>query len=448
MSYSKVQLSKLLQVIYDNTHEGLDWDIGKPIKVLGAKGTRISVTSTAGTLAAQVPDEEGPTLVISEKGVLALRAFVTETMKDDELRTHVSPEAVEKQIDILLRKTVGTLPAEGLEQTLKSGVLKPLREAIRPWIVFLPIENLLVRKELKIGDVVFQPADVAWIDIDTRFGEHEFPGPPDERAGQKKQVEQLLSFQRGAYSSCAKVSVRGHKTKCTQIAMEIARLSINTLRAFTHVLYPYSFKTYFGLPNEVQRGTWLSICHASDEKKGFQMDLHQRQAHVAFEIDENKMNILRECCCYEQIQKIFATDPDTRQEIDVVIIQALQALGNSVVAPTVDVSFLNCTTALERILITNGEDTTTDRFSDRLALTLHDDPKQRLKIKEKAKELYNKRSRIVHAASVGVEERDYHIFENWAIALLVQLLKKSSQYGSHAQFCKSIDRLKYGVDPR
>ncbi len=447
MSYSRVELSKLLQIIYDNTHEGIDWDIAKPIKVLGGKGTRISIKSAAGELEAEVPDEEGPTLVISEKGVLALRAFITETMKDDEFRRHVSPEAVEKQIEILLRRTVATLPTEGLEETLKSGVLKPLREAIRPWIVFLPIENLVVRKELKIGNVVFQPGDVAWKDIDTRFGEHEFGGDPDEQAGQKKQLEQLVSFQRDAYSSYAKVSVRAHKTRCSQTAIEIARLSINALRAFTHVLYPHTFKTYFGLPNEVQRGIWHSICHGNDEKKGFQINLYQRQAHVAFEIDENKMNILREYCCYEQIQRIFATHPDRRQEIEVVIIQALQALGNSVVAPTIDVSFLNCTTALERILIANGEGTTTDRFSDRLALTLHDNPKQRVKIKEKAKELYDKRSRIVHAASVGVEEEDHHVFENWAIALLVQLLKKSSQYTSHADFCKSIDRLKYGLAP-
>jgi len=445
MSYSKTELLKLLPVIYDNTQQGIEWEVSKPIKVLGGGGTRIGIKSAEGQFEAQVPDEEGPTLVILEDGVLAIRRFITETMKDDEFKRYVGPKAVEKQLDRLIRKTAGILPKGSVEETLKSGVLKPLREAIRPWLVFLPIENLLVRKKFKIGDVVFLPSDVARKEIDTLFDEHKFAGEPDEQDKQRKQVEQLLSLHHNGYGSYAKVGVRAHATKSSQKATEIAYLCINALRAFTHVLYSHTFKTYFGLPNEVQRGTWLTVSHGNDEKKGFNIDLHQRQAQVAFEINETNMNILQEHCCFEQIQRIFATPADRRKEIEVVIIQALQALGTSVVAPTIDLKFLNCTTALERILIANGEETTTDRFTDRLALTLHNNPKQRLRIKEKAKELYNKRSRIVHGAFFGVEEEDYHLFENWAIALVVRLLKSSSEYKSHKDFCKRTDQLKYGM---
>jgi hypothetical protein len=445
MSYSKTELIKLLQVIYDNTHQGIEWDVNKRNKVMWGGGTRIRLKSGAAEFEGHIADEEGPTLVILEDGVLAIRRFIAETMKDDEFKRYVSLKAVEKQLDTLIRKTAGILPKGSVEETLKSGVLKPLREAIRPWLVFLPIENLLVRKKFKIGDVVFLSSDVARKEIDTLFDEHKFAGDTDEKEGQRKQVETLLSPYHSGYGSYAKVCVRAHASKSSQKATEIAYLCINALRAFTHVLYSHTFKTYFGLPNEVQRGTWLTVSHGNDEKKGFHIDLHQRQANVAFEINKTNMNTLKEHCCFGKIQRIFATPSNRRKEIEVILIQALQALGTSVVAPTIDLKFLNCTTALERMLISDGEETTVDRFTDRLALTLHDDPKQRLKIKQKAKELYNKRSRILHAGFFGVEEEDYHLFENWAIALIVSLLKDSSQYESHKDFCKRTDELKYGL---
>ncbi len=445
MSYFKTKLIKLLQVIYNNTKQGIEWDVNKPIKVLGGGGTRISVKSAKGKFEAHVPDKEGPTLVILQDGVLAIESFITETMKDDEFKKYVSPKAVENQLDSLLRKTSGILPKGNVEEILKSGILNPLREAIRPWLVFLPIENLMTRKKLKIGDVVFLPSDIAQKEIDTLFDEHKFAGDIDEQKGQRKQVEQMLSLYYKGYGSYAKVCVRAHATRSSQKATEIAYLCINALRAFTHVLYSHTFKTYFGLPNEVQKGIWLTVSHGNDEKKGFKIDIHQRQANIAFEINETNINTLRENCSFEQIQRIFATPADIRKDIEVVIIQALQALGTSLVAPTVDLKFLKCTTALERILISDGEETTTDRFTDRLALTLHDDPKERFRIKEKAKELYNKRSRMLHAAFCGVEEEDYHLFENWAIALVVKLLKNYSEYESHKDFCKRTDQLKYGM---
>ena len=74
------------------------------------------------------------------------------------------------------------------------------------------------------------------------------------------------------FNSYAKVNVRAHETKGTQKAIEMAHVSINALRTFTHILYTHTIKAYFGLPNEVQRGAWLTVLCGDDEKKGFHMD--------------------------------------------------------------------------------------------------------------------------------------------------------------------------------
>ncbi len=443
MSYRKSELIDLLRAIYKDTHQDVDWDPNKPQKVLGGGGTRIRIEGDKGTFEGAVPETEGPTLVILQSGILAFNEFIAEVMKNDEFKKYITPKAVEKKLESLLRKTQGILP-DGIEDELKTCVLKPLREEIRPWYVFVPVDNLLVMNKLKIGDVLFLPKQAAQEEIDELFREHKFAGEMDEQKEQRKVTSSIFSSYCESSAAHAKVSVRAHVSRASQKATEIAYVSINALRAFTHVLYSHNLKTYFGLPNEVQGGTWLSVCYGNDERQGFNVDFHRRQALIPFELNETKINQLNEYCCFRKIQQILATQPIKRGETEKVAIQALQALGSSVVAPTIDMKFLNCTIALERILIANGEETTTERFTDRLALLIHPEREQRLRIKEKAKELYNKRSKIVHAAFFGVEEDDYFLLENWAIVLLIKLLGSCSQHQSHREFCEKIDELKYG----
>ena len=281
-------------------------------------------------------------------------------------------------------------------------------------------------------------------ELDHLYSMHQYGGTTEEQNGQRECANKILDLFYLDYYSYAKVTVRAHATKGSQKAVEIAYVSINALRAFTHVLYSHTRKSFFGLPNEIQSGTWLTVLFGNDENKGFHIDSHQRQSLVTFEINETNINKLNEYCYFQKIQQILATPPDKRKDIENVIIQTLQALGNSIVSPTIDMKFLNCTIALERLLIAEGEETTTERFTDRLTFILSDDPQHRLRIKEKAKELYNKRSKIVHAAFFGVEEEDYHLFENWAISILVHILKNYPKYKSHKDFCNITDELKYG----
>ena len=444
MCYNKDELINLLRVIFQNTHQDIDWDFNKVNKVLIGGGSRINFKGEKGNFEGVVPDGEGPTLVILKDGISAFNKFVIEVMKDNEFKKYIAPTAIEKKLESVLRKTQGKLPETDILEFLKLEILKPLREEIRPWIAYVPIDNLTVQNELKIGDVVFLSKEVVKNELDDLFSKHQYAGTTEEQNEQREGTNKVLDY---FYENCysyAKVAVRAHETKSSQKAIEIAYVSINALRAFTHILYSHTMKPYFGLPNEVQRGAWLTVLYGNDENKGFDIDSHQRQSLVTFEINETNINKLNEYCCFQKIQQILATPPDKRRDIENIIIQTLQALGNSVVSPTIDMKFLNCTIALERLLIAEGEETTTDRFTDRLTLILSNDPQNRLRIREKAKDLYNKRSKIVHAAFFGVEEEDYRLFENWAIGILVHILKNYSKYKSHKDFCKIIDELKYG----
>jgi hypothetical protein len=444
MGYNKGELVNLLRVIFQNTHQNIDWDVHKANKVLMGGGTRISFKGEKGEFEGLVPDGEGPTLVILNDGINAFNKFVIEVMKDDEFKKYIAPKAIESKLESVLRKTQGKLPETDISEFLKLEILKPLREEIRPWISYVPIDNLIVKNNLKIGDVVFLPKEVVKNELNDFLSKHQYAGTIDEQNEQREGVNTVLDHFFKNYNSYAKVTVRAHATKGSQKSIEIAYVAINALRTFTHILYSPTLKSYFGLPNEIQRGTWLTVLYGNDKNKGFTIDFHQRQSLAIFVIDETNINKLNKYCYFQKIQQILATPPDKRRDIENIIIQTLQAIGNSVVSPTIDMKFLNCTIALERLLIADGEETTTERFTDRLTLLLSNDLKARLRIREKAKDLYNKRSKIVHAAFFGVEEEDYRLFENWAIGILVHILKNYSKYKSHRDFCNAIDDLKYG----
>lgn len=443
MSYRINELINLLEIIFQDTHQNIDWDPMKN-KVLFGGGTRIHFQGEKGSFEGLVPEKEGPTLVVKKEGVVAFNKFILEVMKNEEFKKYIEPKAIEEKLNTVLRKTEGKLPETDLEEFLKSEILKPLREEIRPWIVYVPIDNLIVQNKLKIGDVLFLPRQKVKTELDGLFNKHKYAGTEEKQNQQRESTNIVLGHFYEDFKSYAKVNVRAHASTGTRKAIEMAYVSINALRAFTHILYTHNMKAYFGLPTEIQKGGWLTVLCGDDENKGFHIDFQQRQSILEFAINETNIKKLNQYCYFQQIQQILATSPQERRDIDTVIIQSLQALGKSVVAPTVDMKFLNCTIALERLLIAQGEETTTERFTDRMTLFLSNEPEDRLRLRDKIKTLYDKRSKIVHAAFWGIEDEDYYLFENWAIGIMINMLRNSSTYKSHKAFCNCIDELKYG----
>jgi hypothetical protein len=119
-------------------------------------------------------------------------------------------------------------------------------------------------------------------------------------------------------------------------------------------------------------------------------------------------------------------------------------MGKAIIAPTTDMRFIGYITAIERLLIRDGEEATTEKFIDRLVFVFPTDRSTRLKLVTRSKELYNKRSRMLHAASFfDIFEEDEYDVENWALNLVIFALRKSKEGYTHKQFCEDIINRKY-----
>ena len=447
MSYNMQKLTELFKCIHDNTFDKpIDTDKHRRFKILGGAGTVIQFTSDHKTFTMKVPDEEGKTLRIIDEGVDSIELFVRELQKDNEIKEYVSPSGIEKQISEVLRRNYGNI--NDFEAIVKASIVKPIRENIKTWEVYIPLVNLKIEKELNLGDVSFIPNSFAVNTINEFLskGDYRFSGDTEEdKEGNRKAFLGQVSQMTDGYYVFAKVKCKSHSSNIEAVATNKAFMAINSIRAFLHILCPYPMKALWGLPQEITSGLSNIVSFLDDsDKHSFNLNYIKTGANNQFVLGLSSIDKLQKICHLEIIQSILAKTDATRICLEKAIIDSLQAIGKGIVAPTTDMRFIGYITAIERLLIKNGEEATAEKFTDRLVFALTSDSDERIKLVSRTKELYNKRSRMLHTASYfDIYEEDECDAENWALNLAIMALGKSKEGYTHKRFCEEIINRKY-----
>ncbi|MCH7992990.1 MAG: hypothetical protein IIB57_00950 [Planctomycetes bacterium] len=448
MSYDKNRLADSLKKVYAFTSEGVDDPNNyRRCKMLGGSGTRISFSTPGGGFEGVVEEGQGATLMIVDDGVDAFDAFIDEALKDDEIREVIGRGAIQKQLEDLLRSTQGTLPDGEIAKTIRFEIMKPLRENIRVWHSFVPIVNLNTKATLRLGDVEFVSAEEMKAASVTFIEEHRFGS--DDTTYQEKQRQAILSRIDNSCQqtpSFARVALRAHQERTADVAADKALIALNILRAHTHLFYTYDQKALVGLPTELSAGAWQTVSLSQDESRTLNLKQVCKGPLLPFDLDEKKIDYLNGNCHLVLLQEILDKSCQDRNSFESAVIQAFQSLGRAIVAPTIDMRFLGCTIALERMLTSDDEkNTTTERWSDRLALAVARDSSHRQVIIKRAKRLYELRSRIVHAAYSGVSDADARLMERWALRVIFLGLEGHANFSCHGDFCNTVDPRNIGL---
>ncbi len=447
MSYDKQLLAQSLKQVYEYTSEGADDPTHyRRCKVLGGSGTQISFSTPGGKFEGVVEEGQGATLMIVDDGVDAFDAFIDEALKDDELREVVGRSAVEKKVESLLRSTDGKTPSGDISKIVRFEIVKPLRESIRTWCSFVPIVNLTTTATLRLGDVEFVSAKDMKSASANFIEEHTFGSEDVEH--QEKQRQAILSqIDRTSQQtqSFARVRIRAHEERVADVAAGKALIALNIFRAHTRCFYRWEQQQLVGLATEFSPGAWQTTSLSQDESRTFHMRYGLTHSPLPFDLDSQKIDHLKANCHLGVVQGILDKSSGDRNSFESAVIQAFQSLGRAIAAPTIDMRFLNCIIAMERMLIPDGEDSTTERFSDRLAVALAKDPSQRVEIIRRAKQFYKERSLIVHAAYTGVSDPDARSVEEWAFFVLMLGLEGHANFSSHRDFVNTVDPRKIGL---
>jgi len=444
MSYDLNAIALLITTILANTKEGMaDVNRYRRIRVLGGKGSVITVKGETSGFSGRIPDDAAPTVSFVDDGCDALEKAFHEILKDSTFSEKVGQAAVIESVGRFAQNHFGRPEPGDMRKAIKDEILKPLRAKIRPWKVIVPVINLIVETPISIGPITLAAHEPTLAELTTHVVNNVSGGPPEthdqQRAAHLAVARQII----GESKAFAHVLTEAHLKHCHICGRATAALAINLLRSFTHVFYSHCDRACFGLSSELQTGTSSLLALSQDNTPTYRRVWTRKNAIQPFVLDGRKISFLREKCAFGEAVSIMEKNQGDWTPLESVVVQAAQALGRSVVAQSVDESFLGCTIAVERLLIQDKTETTVERFSDRLALLLGVTEKERVWISRSAKRLYGLRSDIVHAAYVGITDDDYRIMESWAISCLIKGLKARSTIPEHMEFCDKINAKKF-----
>ncbi len=447
MGYDKAKLADSLRLIFE--HAGPQPPPGaRQFHFLPGDDAQVTTQrpGEAPTKHIMVPGS-GATVFIWDQGISALAAFASEACSDALIAEEVGESGVRSAVCKLLQSTAAKLPGEPVEDVVRFRILKPLREAVHEWTSYLGVPNLLVDGEVDLGCCKLVRKDAVDEIWQALANAPPPPGAAESAEPAKPQDTSAYKAMLGDTPVVAAVKVRCHSEALFERAMWTASNGINTLRAFMRCFHDPSDRIGFSL---VPEGRAAMAAVASSKGSPLELvDISLRNLGIQpFHLSSERLDHLKSMGFSEAVS-ILAMKAGERSSLDSAIVQALQAMGRAWMMPTVDQVFLHYFIAIERLLVHDGDTSTTEKLADRLALTIGIDKDARVYIHREAKRLYEARSNLVHAAKFDVSKADCSLISEWAITLGAQALQSASRLrgekkNAHMHYCGQINERKFG----
>lgn len=448
MGYNKSRLGDLLKLILEHTVPGAaSLDSHSRIRTLGGAGTKISVESAQGTFAGELPDGAGPTLSILQDGCIALEDFIDEALQEPRLAATVGRKAIDNQLLDYIRKVQGVAPANAdWAQVVRKEIIQPLSNDVIRRACFVPIINIEIAEEFDLGQVKIVPRSHVEKFIHMYFDEHQFGGANEaEKTSQRKMAEHIVQHPLGQSPVFGRVEIDVHRTHAFSVAFDIVRREISVLRAFSSLLHHSSLSAYCYLPSESTVGNLMCLSFETDPPHHSFQFPGERYGHLApFQLDASRIAHLREHCGLATLTEILKKPVDKQNTFETALIKCFDRVGRAVIATRMDDTFLGYAIALERLLIRDGESSTTERLADRLVFWIRKTPESRRHLLRTIKRLYDIRSKIVHAAYLGVTTSECQDMYLIIMDCLVQGAIRSNEFPSHQSFTEHLEHLKFG----
>jgi hypothetical protein len=425
MSYDRKKLSEYLSEILTNTTDDRNtFDPESPHAVLGGAGTVIRIGNS---FVGRTADEGPPTLYVLEAGLRAQKGFADECLKDAEFAIRVGAEPIVKQLQAVICNLWPPAETLDLDDVTKREVLQPIRAKIKKWAVRVPIANLQIGKPLSVGNVTFirhQDGIVSNATMVVAFPDTEGIDRVSEKAAMLKVVSDIA--QQG--SAWAETTVMAHEGRVTEVARSQIELSISAIRAFTHRFHSHSMRAAFGLPYELVGGFTGFI---GTSETGVSIQSERRGFTAPFAVTDQVIEHLRQHFAFDALSQIVGAEWNELNTMHRAVRVALLWLSRSVIAQTLSEALTHCTIAIERLLIVDGEETTVERFADRLAYLISEDKEERKAIHKTAKRLYDVRSKIVHAGFTAADAEQRQEIEQLAFGAMAAVGKLINDVPTH-----------------
>ena len=376
---------------------------------------------------------EGSFIKLADAEVEEKKIVIQEIYQDRFIKDNFPVVYIEDRINRLISLSL-KLPSEKRSEFFITEIKKlsqDLRKTIKEWTILVPIDNLKLEKKCSIGDVIFYPSDNKKnfnriIELLTGI----LKDNPHYTEEQKKIIiDQQLDILRKSANDLivtfAEVKTKGIIEIAQMEAMKKIRMSLNIARLY-NLPSDNANMIYMGICGEVIRPNVRYIMRYESEISNINPIFERTGFIFPFEFTENRLKFMMKNG-YKDLIDIFTTEKQT--DFQKRLLTTIYWYGEAINTETyIDVKenlesktdfkhlqyfnlnqkFLKLMIALESILIFDENEPITNNIAERTAFLLYDTYEERKDIKNKIKNLYSKRSSIVHhgKSSLSLTELD------------------------------------------
>jgi hypothetical protein len=383
----------------------------------------------------------GPSFGLKDEGCVAFEDFISEAQKDPTIGQKVGTKSIENSVAALLRRLRANDPAsdEDVDKTIRE-TLKSLRAQVRQYTTIAPVDNLVFENlsELAVGKVKFRLFSTVQQKGLENLTNITNTAPMSEEQ-KKEQIKLLKETYETVFTPtrvCAEVTIEAESSRLHDLASSEIDASLNLLRCYSNVFFDQAFRVRIGLRGDVLPLSWRPTLGFAESDTSYSFDFHSKGSLKSYVISPETVEALKSDLAFDILSGTLMKPESSRTQMEETVITAIRWLGRGVVANDYPEKILNYAAALERLLIgdNKSEVEISGKWSRRLAFLLGEsDFAYRAEVYQRAKELYNTRSRVIHAGRTDVTASDVIDMESYALQSLLAIAHRLSEWREHKQ---------------
>ena len=364
---------------------------------------------------------EGIIVELDEESVKDKNEILREIFQDPFVKNNFPVPFIEDQINRMISLSF-KLPLEERPKFFVEQIKEfpdNLKKSIKEWTIIVPIDNLKIEKKFTIGDVIFYPSDNNQnfdriVDLFKEvLKENTHYSNEQKEALINDQLTVLRDSAKGSLVTFAEVKTKGIIEIAQNEAMNKIRMSLNIARLY-NLPYDGSSRMYFGICGEVIRSNLRYIMRYESGKPSLRPRMERTGFVLPFEFTEKRLQFMKENG-FSDLESIFVAKKQT--DFEKRLLTSIYWYGEAINTEihfdskdnlesssdfthlqyfNLNQQFLKLMVALESILLFDENEPITNNIAERTAFLLANCFNGRKKVKRIIKELYTKRSGIVH----------------------------------------------------
>ncbi|MBX3018781.1 MAG: hypothetical protein KF767_12890 [Bdellovibrionaceae bacterium] len=407
------------------------------------------VDGATSTLNAKVkiprPRTDGSSGFALDDGLCEKRsAIISDLLKKDGWIRKYSQEYLEKQVDHIVSKNVGTPDNSGIA-TMFSDLCDKYSQFASETTVLIPLDGIALKTpELKLGKIrLFTVTDEYLSKMRADAAAISEMADADMDTVSKKESLDRTNEMINQFSNtvCAERTVVAESTRAQEIAREELRLTVAILNFLADALTPRFFETRVGIKGEFFRGLQLELTRANDSIRWAQTVVGPKAPLV---IDEKALKLIDDLKISTLADLATEAKFDATKTFEGTILTALHFHSHARELPDPADKLLSLITAIEAFFETSQKSIAATIASG-CALVLCNKIDDRIKMKTLVKKLYGLRSSISHHGERTVLKQEINELSVISWQLICFAIQDKARFKDKKEFNLWVEKLELGL---